>query len=129
MVIKYTHNDEYKYFISKYTDAITDTSIFNCYKDFYEEGAWKPGYNELVDASECDLSNLTGSGMIRLNGYIESLYKSHNIINVKTAIYAPHDLPFGIGRMYEAYADESPEHVQVFRDLSKAIKWLQGDEA
>jgi hypothetical protein len=46
---------------------------------------------------------------------------------VKTAIFAPEDFPFGIGRIYEALTPKSPQTVQVFRDISEAKRWLEGD--
>ena len=42
----------------------------------------------------------------------------------KTAVIAPKTLPFGLSRQYEVFSHESPEHVMVFKEPQKALKWI-----
>lgn len=42
----------------------------------------------------------------------------------KTGIVAPNDLEFGLARMLQAYADDLPEEVGVYRDAEEAERWL-----
>jgi hypothetical protein len=43
---------------------------------------------------------------------------------MKVAVYSPHDLPFGLARMYEGMSDESIQKLYVFRERDEAEKWL-----
>jgi hypothetical protein len=48
----------------------------------------------------------------------------------KRAIVAPRDLEYGMGRMYEIFADvyKHPVPLRVFRTRDEAMKWLFEDE-
>ena len=69
------------------------------------------------------MSNVSPSGLKKLSDLVTS-YTMNAHIKFKTAIIAPDDLPFGLGRLYEAYSDESPETTSVFREIDKAFEWL-----
>jgi hypothetical protein len=46
----------------------------------------------------------------------------------KVAIAAPHDLTFGLARMYEAYTAQLPIELGVFRTRDEALEWLEGED-
>lgn len=48
----------------------------------------------------------------------------------KTAIFAPHDLQFGLARMSEVFAEleSSPFKMGVFRSRQSALDWLTADD-
>ncbi len=48
----------------------------------------------------------------------------------RTALVAPSDLTFGLGRMTQAYTDSQPDALafRVFRNREQALAWLFGDE-
>jgi hypothetical protein len=48
---------------------------------------------------------------------------------VKTAIYAPSVVGFGMARMYEHLLEGSPITVRPFRELAAAAEWLEVPEA
>ena len=124
MPIIFTVNIKSGYFISKYVGKVSKDEIIDLYTSFFEDGGWIPGLNELVDHSELDGSNLTGDGLRTIAMYANNFYKQHNIPNVKTAIFAPKDLPFGLSRIYNVMTDDSPEEVGVFREMQEAKSWL-----
>lgn len=125
MPITFSINHKDGYSIAKFDTRISDEELLNAYKAFYTGKDWRPGQNELVDFSDVDLEEITIKGMINLAEFAESVFKAHNIPSVKTAIYAPKDLTFGLSRMYEAISFESPENVRVFRDILEAEMWLK----
>ena len=44
---------------------------------------------------------------------------------MRADVLAPSDIAYGLGRMYQAYADPAGvENVMVFRDFSEAMRWL-----
>jgi len=125
MAITFTINQNY--FTCKYEGRITNDEALDEWKKFLEGEAWIPAQNELADLSRAQLNDVTVEGLTNLANYIESIYTKNNIEHKKVAVYAPNDLPFGIARMYSAYADESPELVHVFRVKEEAIQWLVND--
>ncbi len=47
--------------------------------------------------------------------------------NGKTAIVGPKDIDYGMGRMYQAYADieDLPYEYRIFRSFKEAMGWLE----
>ena len=125
MPITFSINHENGYSIAKFKGRISDDELLNAYKSFYTGEDWRPGLNELVDFSDADLKEITIEGIRNLAKLAENVFKAHNIISVKTAVYAPKDFSFGLSRMYEAISFESPENVNVFRDILEAEMWLK----
>jgi hypothetical protein len=124
MSITFTVFSAEGYFLSKYQSKISDDEFERAYKDFYQGDTWLPNLNELVDVSEADVSEVTTNALRRVAEFTKSILNRHGVEFVKLAVYAPGDLPYGLARMYSAFADESPETVRVFRDLAAAKRWL-----
>ena len=62
--------------------------------------------------------------MYSLTKYPESFHISKSIVQFKTAIFCPTDLPYGMARIYETWSSESPEFIQLFKDKDQAFSWL-----
>ena len=124
MGITFYPNQEEGYFVSKFTGEITDDELVNSYKDYFENENWISLLIELVDLSELERIKVTNEGIRRLVKYIENLFIERGISSYYTAIYAPHDLHFGLSRIYEVLANGSSEYVMVFRNLNDAISWI-----
>jgi hypothetical protein len=48
---------------------------------------------------------------------------------VKSAIFAPTDVQFGMARMFQTLNDNPKIRIKVFRDLRSATDWLDGKSA
>ena len=125
MAITFAPNQEEGYLLSKFSGEVTDDELLNSYKEYYENEQWIPLSKELVDSSECERPAITNDGLKRLAKYVENILLNRGITTFYTAVYAPYDLPFGISRIYEVIASESPEAVMVFRNLNDAISWIK----
>ena len=125
MAITFSPNQEAGYLISRFTGEITDDELLNSYKEYFENEDWIPLSKEIVDLSELDKTTVTSDGMRHLASYIENILSERGITTYHTAIYAPHDLTFGLSRIYDAMTDKSPEFVMVFRQLSDAVSWIK----
>jgi hypothetical protein len=96
----------------------------------YQQGVWaRPevaGYNELIDMSRVTaVSQPTAEQMRRLASLSSSMDDSSS--TSKFAIFAPSDLTFGAGRMYETFRElqtGSTKRVGVFRTLAEALEFL-----
>ena len=76
-------------------------------------------------ATEARTSTKNYDSLQRLAEFKNEHYLKQGVRHVKIAIYAPGDLAFGIARMYDALAHQSPEEVRAFRDVRAAIRWLR----
>ena len=109
---------------------ITDEELFSSYRDFYLSKDWTPDTHKLCDLSTADLSGISADCIIRIAEFTKSFFKEQGIESIRSAAYCPQDLDYGYIRMYQAYAEDSPEEMQVFRDPDEALRWLEEhDEA
>ena len=112
-----------------FTGAVTDEEMLEVYRQTYLGPEWVPGMQELVDLGGADLSALTTGGLERLSQFAMSVFETRGPFEMRTAIYAPQDLPFGLARQYQVMVDDSPEQLRVFRDRSAALAWLLASPA
>jgi hypothetical protein len=107
-----------------YAGIITDGDLFVAYDRLYEDPRHRIGMDELADCRAVERIEVTRSGLQALSAST-ALRLDANQVPWRVAIVAPSDAVFGMARMYEAFRSESPEQVQVFRDLPAAELWLE----
>lgn len=83
---------------------------------------------QLYDFSPGGRFDLDASEIQQLAEYGRRLGDSHSS---RVAIVAPHDLDYGLLRMYRAYRDQGRTEArhQVFRNCDDALDWLRQPEA
>lgn len=108
----------------KLKGQISDSELLSAYKSYFNSGNWVPGSNDLTDVSEADLAYLSNDAIRALADFISSLYNENDSTPMKTAIYAPQDLSFGLSRMYEALIFGTAQDIEIFKDREMAIQWL-----
>jgi len=123
MPILHTINRDLKLVMSSWVGDISDSDLLPSYRKLYDDASWQPGFSEIVDLRDAELSSVTSEALRRLASMVDG-YTRGKCEQFKTAVIAPSNLPFGIARMYEVYADTSPEDVKVFRDLKPAFEWI-----
>jgi len=123
MPILFEVNHDDSYYIAKWEGRVTDKSLSDGYRAFFESQEWVPGYDSLVDLSELDATDITQTGLQHLAELVKSTFAPHGI-HPRIAVYAPHDLPYGLSRMYSAGVESFETH-RTFRDKSEALEWLR----
>ena len=124
MPILHTINEELGVVLSSWVGDISDSDLLPSYNQLYQNENWKPGFDEIVDLRNADLSDVTSEGLERLSSTVKHITAGKCEV-FKTAVIAPDDLPFGLARVYEAVSVDTPERVRVFRDLKRAFEWLE----
>lgn len=124
MPILHTINEELGVVLSSWVGDISDSDLLPSYKQLYQNENWKPGFNEIVDLRNAELSDVTNKGLERLAIFVKQVTVGKCEV-FKTAVIAPDDLPFGLARVYEAVSVDTLESVRVFRDLKLAFEWLE----
>lgn len=85
------------------------------------ESASLAPFDRFTDLSALDGINVSFPDIEELALNRIDSYRGHR---VKSAIYAPAPLAFGLARMYEQLMRRSPIEVRVFSDLPAAAAWL-----
>ena len=111
------------FFLSTWVGSISDSDLQSSYKQLLEDEKFKPGFNEIVDARNAQISDVTSEGLRNLSSMVES-HLAGKCEGFKTAVIAHKDFLYGMSRMYEMISDGKTETVRVFRGPSEAIKWL-----
>ena len=124
MPLHFSPEPEQPYFVTRFVGQIDDSQLFEYYGRVYSHPELQPTKAEFVDLSDADMRQVTTRGLEALAKDIEKIFSKLGIESIKTAVYSPSDMPFGLGRVYQAWADSSPELVRVFRDRREAIDWL-----
>jgi hypothetical protein len=73
------------------------------------------------DSRDTDFSEYD-RGFLDQLGAIQKRYPERGTTRVAWIVAQGH--PFGLGRMYEALAEDLPRHVRVFRSYTEAEHWL-----
>jgi hypothetical protein len=127
MPISFTFYAEHELFLSKWEGDISDSDLLQSYKQLFNRDKYKPGFHQITDIRNADMSGVTSKGLRQLSIMVEE-HLSGKCEEFKTALTAPKDREFGFSRMYEMLSDESPEKVMVFRGIDDALKWLGIEE-
>jgi hypothetical protein len=104
---------------------LTDQDVFG-----YQREVWsRPdvvGYKELIDMSEVDHIALPSANRVRDLAQL-SAGMDQGSAGSKSAIVAPSDIAFGLGRMYQTYRElqvKGTKQVGVFRSFEEALAFL-----
>lgn len=112
---------EHHLLITRWRGLVTDDTLLSGYAKIYADPLWAPGFSELADLRDGDLTGVTSGGLTKLAHGIASLLDG---VESKSAVLVSNDLGYGLARMYDVFAHESAETVQVFRDPEPAFAWL-----
>jgi hypothetical protein len=82
-----------------------------------------PGHRELVDLRALESSDLSSRSLREVAAAFRAHDKSPE--HSRVAVVASADWAFGLSRMYQAYRDDSPLSLRVFRDIREARAWLE----
>jgi hypothetical protein len=115
------------------TDTSIDLSIFSCTGQLSADEIMKtvksiyegmPSRNIIWDLAESDVSSITADEVRELARGVKKL--AHSREGGKTAIVSPKDISYGIGRMYQIFAEiySQSAQIEVFRSKLEAERWV-----
>jgi hypothetical protein len=125
MAIKTTRDASKDFTIHTVTGSAGREEMHGALEEFYRQG---PTSLVLWDMSESDVAHVTPA---ILKGFVErSVTLGVTRENGRTAVLAPTDLQFGLGRMSQAMAELSSAsfEFQIFRSKEHAMEWLLADD-
>ncbi len=127
MPISYRVLEDANVLVTELSDPVDPRSLLEHLERVKQEPRLAPGYRSLFDVSRVFDCNLTTEA-IRAAARIAAR-ADERLGAVRVAVLAPHDLAFGLGRMYAALTESLQREVRVFRTASEAHGWLDLDPA
>ena len=120
-MISNTVDHERKLTVVTCSGKITANELSDAIEKFYQGD---PTPNTLWGLEQADLSGLRADDVMKIAILTKKLRPEG--FPGKTAIVTSRDLGFGMGRMFETYAEleKHPVDLQVFRSLEEAYAWL-----
>jgi len=115
------------------TDTSRDLSIYTCTGELSADEIMKtvksiyegtPSRNIIWDLAESDVSSIKADEVRELARGVKRL--AHSREGGKTAIVSPKDISYGIGRMYQIFAEiyVQSSQIEVFRSKLEAERWI-----
>ena len=123
MPIRYTIHHDLGLVVTYFSGRVSDGEFIDLYRALLNDEDYVPGTDELADLRDVESLNLSALALRRVEELTEERYAGTGA-SFRTAIVAPRDQAYGIGRMYEVFAEEDPENVRVCRDIEDALEWL-----
>ena len=99
---------------------LTDDQLRKFLKKLLRDTDFHPNFNRLADYRAVESFELTGTDVRRLAG-AKGTTKSEGS---RRAFVVSSDLAYGMARMFQSLADDSPVTIEVFKDMTEARKWL-----
>lgn len=109
--------------ISVHVGATSDDEFLDAYEALYANPQFSHDYRQLIDLSSADSRPRSATALKRVSYLVMRTFKD-DLEVPRFALVAPHDLSFGLSRMYEVFRDELPGEVLVTRNPLEATKWL-----
>ena len=123
MPVSYTIHPEHRVVATRFVDPVSDEDFYQLYRSIFADAGYRIGMCELADLRDAPHLNVSRGALRRVKELTEAVYRD-GAEGFRTAIFAPYDLAFAVGRVYEAFMSGGPEQVRVSRSLEEALAWL-----
>ena len=123
MPINYTIHPDLRLVVTRMDGRPTDEEFVGAYEAIMDDAAYVPGMNEVADLRGAEGLDVSVEALRQVETLTRRRYAGSEA-SFRTAIIAPRDQTYGIGRMYEVFAEDGPENVRVCRTVDAAAEWL-----
>jgi hypothetical protein len=99
-------------------DLVMEREILAHVRALIADPRFARNFHQLIDARDAKSVHFTASTireLVRLNPFGAG---------ARRAMVVTNDVVFGMARMYQIMADESPDELQIFRHMDDALQWL-----
>lgn len=102
--------------------AISGQEILSVGQQLILDPNWENGFRVLFDYSDVTNINIDSSDIRRIVAQDQTNLSAFN--HCRIAVVAPHDLVFGMARMWELLSENNNLTAAIFRDSLSAMAWL-----
>jgi hypothetical protein len=110
------------------TGATSVEDLLAAGDEYIQDPDFRPGMDALWDVRGAEMTGGTLEQLRRFGSTISQRVVQRGV-GYRVAIVSAGDVSFGIGRQWEAIADQLPFDIMVFRDVEEAWRWLRSSEA
>jgi hypothetical protein len=122
MPIDYSHDLERNLLLIRMFGELSDDDLVSYAENAVADELIDAGTNDFIDLSDVTATTASADGVRQLN---EILARGGRMRNAgKMAIVGPSDITYGMARMFQAYRDDTPIVVQVFRTSDEGRAWI-----
>jgi hypothetical protein len=106
--------------VSTALGRITDGELLDHQKSLLGDQDFDPSYPQLDDYRDADMDQVS-------TGCIQTLARTSGTSRrrSKRALVVGSEIAYGLARMLQALREGSRQEIQVFRDLDRALGWLE----
>ncbi|MGD2068996.1 MAG: hypothetical protein PVI57_10020 [Gemmatimonadota bacterium] len=122
-MVGYTLHRDLNLLATRFSGAVTDDEFIELYRTIFDDPDYVLGTNELADLREVEDLQLSTEALRKVE-YLTRMKYGREGLSFRTALIAPSDSAFGVGRIYEVFASAGPEAVSVFRTATEAFAHL-----
>jgi GTP cyclohydrolase II len=116
--------DEQRLVLTCHHGAVSDEEVITAYERLYRTHPERATYDKLVDLRKSDATARDPETLKGLANLVEQYLRTADG-KQRVVIVASKDLEFGLGRMYQAFANESLQRVDVVRAPDEAMAALE----
>lgn len=107
--------------LTQWSGTVDATDVQGYLESYQQDPDFRPQYTTLSDVSRVDGVDIDFQRAIGLLHFIENLPLKNAVL--RTIIWAPSDVVFGVGRMFESMSDLRPGlAIEMYRDEREAIQ-------
>ena len=106
---------------------ISSSEIIKALHGLLQDSQFKSGMDILWDFRQVKTENMRADQIREIVSFIKNNQEKRGA-NYRVALVVSRDIDFGLARMYEAYTQELPFQLQIFKQLSAAEDWLNTAE-
>ena len=125
MPIEHKIREDLRLIISIHSGSIPDQVFLESYQELLFKEEIYLTYNHLLDLRNTDSSIRSTNALKIVVEKAQEMSKGKTYLKNKFAIVAKTDLSFGLSRMFQGLSSPFPKEVLVFRDIKKALAWLE----
>lgn len=121
MPATYIIDPDHRLVISRIWGEATDEELRMQQMKLRYDPRFDPTYRQLIDIRDVSVSHISSH-------VLSSMAAASTFSPLsRRAVLAPDDAPYGLARMFSAWAAASGRHVRVFRDRASAEEWLNSE--
>jgi hypothetical protein len=106
--------------------TISSADIIKTLHGLLQDSQFKSGMDILWDFRQVKTENMKADQIREIVSFIKNNQEKRGA-HYRVALVVSRDIDFGLARMYEAYTQELPFQLQIFKTLSSAEDWLNTD--
>ncbi len=109
--------------LTQYTGSLSDEELLKSAKERTQFVSKVKLYRYLLsDFTEVDDFNVTSEGIRATAEIAKKMLQINDRILV--SVILPTDVKYGVGRIFQAYADEEDRWIKIARSMDEAVQWL-----